>query len=116
MIADEFGCTAQTLGMIHEARFKHCFVVFIVDDQGILRLIMYYPQEQDVALINHATRTSSVDLEEVAIPENRPNNEFIEIMYYSTENNVDLADERKKLVDSDEVEYLDWWFTMLNSK
>jgi len=115
VIADELGRTAQTLGMIHEAKGTNTVrAVFIVDDQGILRLIMYYPQEagRSIDEIYRATRALQVaDLEEVAIPENWPNNEFIgDHGIIPPANNVDLADERKKLADSDEVEYLDWWF------
>lgn len=115
VIADELGRTAMELGMIHEAKGTNTVrAVFIVDDKGILRLIMYYPQEagRSIDEILRATKAlQAADIHEVAIPENWPNNEFIgDHGIIPPANNVDLANERKALKDSDDVTYLDWWF------
>ncbi len=115
VIADELGRTAMELGMIHEAKGTNTVrAVFIVDDKGILRLIMYYPQEagRSIDEILRAIKAlQAADIHEVAIPENWPNNEFIgDHGIIPPANNVDLANERKALKDSDDVTYLDWWF------
>lgn len=115
VIADELGRTAMELGMIHEAKGTNTVrAVFIVDDKGVLRLIMYYPQEagRSIDEILRATKAlQAADIHEVAIPENWPNNEFIgDHGIIPPANNVDLANERKELKDSDDVTYLDWWF------
>lgn len=115
VIADELGRTAMELGMIHEAKGTNTVrAVFIVDDKGVLRLIMYYPQEagRSIDEILRATKAlQAADIHEVAIPENWPNNEFIgDHGIIPPANNVDLANERKALKDSDDVTYLDWWF------
>lgn len=115
VIADELGRTAQELGMIHEAKGTNTVrAVFIVDNKGVLRLIMYYPQEvgRSIEEILRATKAlQAADQYNVAIPENWPNNEFIgDHGILEPADNVDLANERKKLKDSDDHEYLDWWF------
>ncbi|HEY4537926.1 MAG TPA: peroxiredoxin [Erysipelothrix sp.] len=115
VIADELGRTAQRLGMIHEAKGTNTVrAVFIVDDKGILRLIMYYPQEagRSIDEIYRATRAlQTADLKEVAIPENWPNNDFLgDHGIMQPPKNVALAQERMKLKDDKDVNYLDWWF------
>lgn len=46
IIADSLGAVSKNLGMIHEAKGTDTVrAVFIVDDKGILRTMMYYPQE-----------------------------------------------------------------------
>lgn len=115
VIADELGRVAMELGMIHEAKGTNTVrAVFIVDDKGVLRLIMYYPQEvgRSIDEILRATKALQVaDANNLAIPENWPNNEFIgDHGIIPPADNVDLANERKKLKDSEDVDYLDWWF------
>jgi peroxiredoxin (alkyl hydroperoxide reductase subunit C) len=115
IIADELGRTAQELGMIHEGKGTNTVrAVFVVDDKGILRLRMYYPQEvgRSIDGILRATKAlQAADKYDVAIPENWPNNEFIgDHGILEPADNVDLVNERKKLKDSNKHEYLDWWF------
>ncbi|CAM3647289.1 peroxiredoxin [Erysipelothrix urinaevulpis] len=115
VIADELGRTAMELGMIHEAKGTNTVrAVFIVDDKGILRLIMYYPQEvgRSIDEVLRATKAlQAADIHEVAIPENWPHNDFLgDQVIMKPANNVDLANERKALKDSKDVTYLDWWF------
>lgn len=115
VIADELGRVAMELGMIHEAKGTNTVrAVFIVDDKGILRLIMYYPQEvgRSIHEVMRATKAlQAADANDLAIPENWPNNEFIgDHGIIPPADNVDLANKRKKLKDSKDVNYLDWWF------
>ncbi|HAA64555.1 MAG TPA: peroxiredoxin, partial [Thermoanaerobacter sp.] len=46
VIADDLGKVSNQLGMIHPGKGTNTVrAVFIVDDKGTIRLIMYYPQE-----------------------------------------------------------------------
>ena len=46
MIADELGRLSSKLGMLHSAKGTNTVrVVFIVDPKGVLRLMLFYPQE-----------------------------------------------------------------------
>lgn len=115
VIGDELGRVSKELGMLHESKGTNTVrAVFIVDDKGILRLMMYYPQEvgrsvDEILRSVKALQTS--DENDVAVPENWPNNPLIEdkviIPPASTE---ELAEERKKKGKDGEVECLDWWF------
>ena len=67
--------------MIHEGKGSNTVrAVFIVDDKGTLRLMLYYPQEvgrnmDEILRIVKALQTS--DKNKVAIPANWPENELI---------------------------------------
>ena len=46
VVADELGRAATKLGMLHPGKGTNTVrAVFIVDPKGVLRLMMYYPQE-----------------------------------------------------------------------
>ena len=46
MVADELGRLSSKLGMLHSAKGTNTVrVVFIVDPKGVLRLMLFYPQE-----------------------------------------------------------------------
>lgn len=115
VIADELGNVSKTLGMIHEAKGTNTVrAVFIVDDRGIVRLIMYYPQEvgrniDEILRSIKALQTS--DANGVALPENWPNNPLIGdkviIPPASTES---VANERLEKAKAGEIECFDWWF------
>ena len=72
VIADDTGYVAETLGMIHPGKGTNTVrAVFIVDDKGIIRLIMYYPQEvgRDVDEILRAVKAlQTADKYGVATP------------------------------------------------
>lgn len=80
VIADELGRVSNELGMIHPAKGTNTVrAVFIVDDKGIIRLIMYYPQEvgRNINEILRALKAlQTTDNFKVAAPENWPNNEM----------------------------------------
>ncbi len=115
VIADELGKVATTLGMLHEAKGTNTVrAVFIVDDKGILRLMMYYPQEvgrniDEILRALKALQTS--DQNGVATPENWPNNGLIgDKVIIPPAATEDLAKERLQKAKDGEIECFDWWF------
>ncbi|MFY9358860.1 MAG: peroxiredoxin, partial [Bacillota bacterium] len=80
IIADN-GDIAKKLGMIHPGKGTNTVrAVFLVDPEGIVRLILYYPQEigRNVDEILRAIKAFQVSDEHgVAVPANWPNNELI---------------------------------------
>lgn len=110
IIADEMGRVAKTLGMLHESKGTNTVrAVFIVDDKGILRLIMYYPQEvgRSIDEILRATKALQLsDKNKVAVPENWPNNGFLgDKVIIPPASDIKTAMERKQ-----KGEGYDWWF------
>jgi len=115
VIADELGTVAKTLGMIHEAKGSNTVrAVFIVDDKGILRLMMYYPQEvgRSIDEILRALKALQVSTQNgVALPENWPNNGLIgDKVIIPPAATEDLAKERLQKAKDGEIECFDWWF------
>lgn len=116
IIADSLGRVASTLGMIHEAKGTDTVrAVFIVDDKGILRTMMYYPQEagRSVPEILRTVKALQYgDEHGVAIPENWPNNDLLgSDVLLKPAKTEELAEERRKTMkDNKDVNYKDWWF------
>jgi len=111
IIADH-GAVGKRLGMIHPGKGSNTVrAVFIVDSNGIIRLIIYYPQEigRNMDEIVRAVKALQLsDKEKVAIPANWPNNELIgDHVIISPAKDVKTAQERLK---SKEFECYDWWF------
>lgn len=114
VIADELGKVATELGMLHPAKGTNTVrAVFIVDDKGKLRLMMYYPQEvgRSVDEILRSLKALQVsDREGVAMPENWPNNPmFGEDVIVPPAGTEELAKERLEKSKSGEMKCLDWW-------
>ncbi len=115
VIADELGTTATTLGMLHPSKGSNTVrSVFIVDDKGVIRIILHYPQEigRSVDEVLRAVKALQVsDKESVATPENWPNNGMLDdkviIPPPSSEQEA-----KKRLAEADKEGYecLDWWF------
>lgn len=110
IIADDAGKVASRLGMIHPGKGTNTVrAVFVVDDKGIVRLILYYPQEvgrnmDEILRIVKALQTS--DRNGVAIPANWPNNELIgDGVIIPPPTDEKTAAERTK-----RYECYDWWF------
>ncbi|NLP45643.1 MAG: peroxiredoxin [Epulopiscium sp.] len=119
VIADELGRVATQLGMLHKSKGTNTVrAVFIVDDQGILRLMMYYPQEvgRNVDEILRAVKAlQTADTNKVAIPENWPNNPLIgDNVIIPPAATEELANERLKKSTDGDFECLDWWFCYKN--
>lgn len=110
IIADDRGKTAEILHMVHPHKGNNTVrAVFIVDDKGIIRLILYYPQEvgRNMDEIVRAVKALQIaDREKVAMPANWPNNELIkdEVIIGPADNQKD-AESRMK-----EYNCFDWWF------
>lgn len=110
IIADDTGKIARTLGMIHPGKGTNTVrAVFIVDPQGIIRAMLYYPQElgrnmDEILRMLKALQIS--DKEQVAIPANWPNNELIgDEVIIPPATDEKSAQERLK-----QYECYDWWF------
>lgn len=110
IIADDLGCVAQMYGMIHPGKGTNTVrAVFIIDPEGIIRLILYYPQEvgRNMDEILRAVKAlQTADREKVALPANWPNNELIgDKIIVPPPTDIDTARERVK-----KYECFDWWF------
>jgi len=110
IIADDMGKVAERMGMIHPgAGTKTVRAVFIIDPEGVIRLILYYPAEvgRNVAEILRVLEAFQVsDKHNVAMPANWPNNELIgDRVIVPPPSNIADAKERPKKYDC-----FDWWF------
>ena len=110
IIADH-GAVGKKLGMIHPGKGSNTVrAVFIVDANGIIRLIIYYPQEigRNMDEIVRAVKALQLaDKEKVAIPANWPENELIgDHVIIPPAKDVKTAKER---LESKEFECYDWW-------
>ncbi|GAB5046876.1 peroxiredoxin [Thermodesulfovibrio sp. TK110] len=110
IIADDMGETAKSFGMISPAKGTNTIrAVFVIDPQGVLRLVLYYPQEvgrniDEIVRAVKALQTS--DANKVAIPAGWPNNELIgDKVIIPPASDVKTAQERVK-----QYENFDWWF------
>ncbi len=101
---------AMKLGMLHPGKGSNTVrAVFIVDPDGKVRLIMYYPQEigRNIDEIVRAVKALQVsDKNGVAIPAGWPENELIkDKVIIPPATDEETAKKRK-----DEYECYDWWF------
>ena len=110
VIADDMGTVAKKLGMVSEFKGTNTVrAVFIIDPEGKIRLIMYYPQEigRNMDEIVRAVKALQIsDKNGVAMPANWPNNELIKdkvILPPASDEN--LAGKRRGQKDC-----YDWWF------
>jgi len=110
VIADDQGLVARQLGMIHSAKGTNTVrAVFIVDPKGILRAMLYYPQElgrnmEEILRMVKGLQIS--DKNNVAMPANWPNNELIgKEVIIPPASDVKTAESRKK-----QYSCYDWWF------
>ncbi len=109
IIADD-GTIAKLLGMIHPGKGKNTIrAVFIVDENGVLRAILYYPQElgrnfDEILRMVKALQIS--DKEKVAMPANWPNNELIgDKVIVPPATDIKAARFKQEKYDN-----YDWWF------
>ncbi len=115
IIADT-GAVAETLGLIHPGKGTNTVrAVFIVDPKGIIRAILYYPQElgrnmDEILRMVKAFQVS--DAQGVAMPANWPNNELIgDKVIVPPASDVKTAAERPRQFDC-----YDWWFCYKEQK
>ncbi len=114
IIADEMGRLATKLGMLHPKKGTNTVrAVFVVDPNGIMRLMLYYPQEvgrnmDEILRVVKALQTT--DKYKVATPANWPNNELwgdeVIVPPASNEKAKEerLADDKKGTIKCE-----DWW-------
>ncbi len=100
---------ALKLGMLHPGKGTNTVrVVFIVDPQGTLRLMLYYPQEvgRNVDEILRAVKALQTSDKQGAMPAGWPNNELLgdRVIVPPPANTTDA---RKRL---QEFDGYDWWF------
>lgn len=109
IIADH-GNASKTLGLVHEAKGTNTVrAVFIVDPKGIIRAMLYYPQELGRNMDEIVRMIKGFQVAEkngVAIPANWPNNELIkDNVIIPPPTDEKTAKERMKQKDC-----FDWWF------
>ena len=109
IIADT-GKVASTLGLIHPGKGTNTVrAVFIVDPKGIIRAMLYYPQELGRNMDEFLRMIKGFQVSDkhgVAIPANWPKNELIkDRVIIPPAKDVTTAKKRLK-----EYEGYDWWF------
>lgn len=113
IIADS-GEVAETLGLIHPKKGTNTVrAVFVVDDKGKIRLILYYPQElgRNMDEILRVVKALQIaDKNNVAMPANWPNNELVkDHVIIPPAADVKTAKERLEQEKAGEIECYDWW-------
>lgn len=113
IIADT-GKVAERLGLIHPGKGTNTVrAVFVVDDKGKVRIILYYPQElgrniDEIVRIVEAMQIS--DKYGVAMPANWPNNEIVkDHVIVPPAKDVKTAQERLAKAKAGEFDCFDWW-------
>jgi len=114
IIADSMGEVAKRLGMIHPGKGSNSVrAVFIIDAEGLIRIMLYYPQEigRNMDEIVRAVKAlQTADNNGVATPANWPNNElFGDRVIIPPAADVETAEARLKQAEAGEFECLDWW-------
>jgi len=110
IIADDTGKVANKLGLIHPAKGTNTVrAVFIVDPKGVIRAMLYYPQELGRnmdEILRMVKGLQTVDANGVAMPANWPNNELVgdEVIIPPANTVKDAAERPKKYT------CFDWWF------
>ena len=110
IIADGVGSLATKLGMIHPGKGTNTVrSVFVVDDKGVIRLMIHYPQEVGRSVDEVLRAVKALQFHEknhVALPENWPNNEIIgdEVII------PPAADEKTAKKRKEQGGCYDWWF------
>lgn len=123
IIADDRGVLAEKLNMISPHKGTNTVrAVFVVDPDGIIRAIVYYPQEvgrniTEIYRLVLALQTS--DKNKVAIPANW----YVDKLEWKSSSvvgnkviippatNIKEAKERLEKIKKKELDGLDWWFT-----
>ncbi len=114
VIADDRGELAEKLGMIPSGETQTARAVFVVDDKGTIRAIIYYPAEvgrdwDEILRLVRALKTS--DKHGVALPHKWPNNELIgDKVIIPPASTIEEKKKREKAAKKGEIECFDWWF------
>ncbi len=110
VIADDLGKVSGALGLIHPAKGTNTVrAVFVVDPEGTIRAILYYPQELGRNMDEIVRMVKGLQISDangVAMPANWPENELIgDRVIIPPAGDVKTAAERPKQFDC-----YDWWF------
>lgn len=110
IIADDMGTVAKKLGMLHPGKGSNTVrAVFIIDPNGLIRLMIYYPQEigrQVDEILRALKALQTADAHKVALPENWPNNELLQNkVIVPPAKDMETANKRRH-----EKNSYDWWF------
>jgi peroxiredoxin (alkyl hydroperoxide reductase subunit C) len=113
IIADT-GSVANKLGLIHPGKDTNTVrAVFIIDAEGTIRIMLYYPQElgRNMDEILRAVEAMQVsDKNKVAMPANWPKGElFGDHVIIPPPKDVESAQKRMEGAKTGEYECLDWW-------
>jgi len=110
VVADDTGEVSKQLGLIHPGQGTNTVrAVFIVDPEGTIRAILYYPQElgrnmDEILRMVKGLQISTAN--SVAMPADWPNNELIrDEVIIPPPTDEETAKERKANHDC-----YDWWF------
>ena len=113
IIADT-GTVAERLGLIHPGKGTNTVrAVFVVDDKGQIRTILYYPQElgrnmDEIVRIVKALKKA--DEHKVAMPANWPNNELIkERVIVPPAGTIKEVEKRRQQEKDGKIKCYDWW-------
>lgn len=110
VIADT-GAISSNLGLIHPGKATNTVrAVFIIDPNGVIRAILYYPQElgRNIDEIIRMVKGLKInESDKVALPAGWPNNELIQDkVIIPPPADMQTANKRAK-----EYEGYDWWFS-----
>jgi len=110
VIADSKGRVATRLGMLQAGKGSDTVrAVFIIDPNGFIRQILYYPQEvgrNTEEILRSLKALQLADKHNISTPADWPNNELIDDqVILPPPVDVESAEKRKSFKDS-----FDWWF------
>ncbi len=114
IIADDRGELADLLGMIPSGSTATARAVFVVDNKGIIRAIVYYPAEvgrdwDEILRLVKALKTS--DEKGVALPHKWPENELIkDKVIVPPASTVEKKKKREQAKKKGQIDCYDWWF------
>lgn len=113
IIADT-GAVAHALGLVHPGKGTNTVrAVFVVDAEGRIRTILYYPQEigrnmDEIVRVVRALQTA--DRNKVAMPAGWPENEIVgDHVIVPPATDTETAKARLEQAAKGEIECLDWW-------
>jgi len=113
IIADT-GQVAEKLGLVHPGKGTNTVrAVFVVDSEGKIRIMLYYPQElgRNMDEIVRVVKAMQIaDKNKVAMPANWPNNEIVtDHVIVPPATDTKTAKDRLEKSKSGEFECFDWW-------
>jgi len=112
IIADT-GAVAKALGLVHPGKGTNTVrAVFIVDANGHIRTILYYPQEvgRNMDEIVRVVKALQISDTGVAMPAGWPENEIVgDHVIVPPATDTETAKARLVAAEKGEIECLDWW-------